>query len=455
MSYDPITGMWIDDNNQSKIENENEDVNESFKEENIVSNEEIRDQDFSSNNDSQNNYNYNYNYEETKPKNKKTKKRPFMKSVALAIILGLFAGASFQGVSIIREALIPKKTVNISTVDTSSSKSTRTSTSNTDIVSVTQNTMPSIVSITNMGLEEVQSFFFGTSVRETQSSGSGIIVGQSDEELLIVTNNHVVENSEKLTVTFVDEKSIEGDIKGTDSLNDLAIIAISLDKIEDKTIDAIKIATLGNSSDVLVGEEVIAIGNALGYGQSVTSGIISAKDRQLQDSDIKAKLIQTDAAINPGNSGGALLNSAGEVIGINVAKISSTEIESMGYAIPSDIAKPVIDELMNQKTRSKVDEDKRGKIGIKCTDVSQEASEVYGMPVGVYVSEVEKNSGASKAGLEKGDIITKIDGTTITTTKALTNRLEYYEKGESVTLTVQRISNSGKYKEKEIVIKLN
>lgn len=453
MSYDPITGMWIDDESQNNHQNENMDKNEEFNhEENIIIDEEMGSQENASNDYNQNNY----KYEEVKVKPKERKKKSFMKSIVLAIILGLFAGISFQGVSIIREAVIPKKTVNISsTVDTTTTKSNRINTSSTDIVSVTQNTMPSIVSITNMGLEEVQTFFFGTSVRETQSSGSGIIVGQSDEELLIVTNNHVVENSEKLTITFVDEKSIEGNIKGTDSLNDLAIIAIELDKIDSKTIDAIKIATLGNSADVQVGEEVIAIGNALGYGQSVTSGIISAKDRQLQDSDIKAKLLQTDAAINPGNSGGALLNSAGEVIGINVAKLSSTEVESMGYAIPSDIAKPVIDELMNQKTRSKVDENKRGKMGIRCTDVSQEASEVYGMPVGVYVSEVEKNSSASKAGLEKGDIITKIDGTTITTAKALTNRLEYYEKGENVTLTIQRISNSGKYKEKEITIKLS
>ena len=453
MSYDPITGMWIDDENQNNHQKENTDKNEEFNhEENIIIDEEVDSQENASNDYNQNNY----KYEEVKVKPKERKKKSFMKSIVLAIILGLFAGISFQGVSIIREAVIPKKTVNISsTVDTTTTKSNRINTSSTDIVSVTQNTMPSIVSITNMGLEEVQTFFFGTSVRETQSSGSGIIVGQSDEELLIVTNNHVVENSEKLTITFVDEKSIEGNIKGTDSLNDLAIIAIDLDKIDSKTIDAIKIATLGNSADVQVGEEVIAIGNALGYGQSVTSGIISAKDRQLQDSDIKAKLLQTDAAINPGNSGGALLNSAGEVIGINVAKLSSTEVESMGYAIPSDIAKPVIDELMNQKTRSKVDENKRGKMGIRCTDVSQEASEVYGMPVGVYVSEVEKNSSASKAGLEKGDIITKIDGTTITTAKALTNRLEYYEKGENVTLTIQRISNSGKYKEKEITIKLS
>ena len=453
MSYDPITGMWIDDESQNNHQNENTDKNEEFNhEEKIIIDEEVDSQENASNDYNQNNY----KYEEVKVKPKERKKKSFMKSIVLAIILGLFAGISFQGVSIIREAVIPKKTVNISsTVDTTTTKSNRINTSSTDIVSVTQNTMPSIVSITNMGLEEVQTFFFGTSVRETQSSGSGIIVGQSDEELLIVTNNHVVENSEKLTITFVDEKSIEGNIKGTDSLNDLAIIAIDLDKIDSKTIDAIKIATLGNSADVQVGEEVIAIGNALGYGQSVTSGIISAKDRQLQDSDIKAKLLQTDAAINPGNSGGALLNSAGEVIGINVAKLSSTEVESMGYAIPSDIAKPVIDELMNQKTRSKVDENKRGKMGIRCTDVSQEASEVYGMPVGVYVSEVEKNSSASKAGLEKGDIITKIDGTTITTAKALTNRLEYYEKGENVTLTIQRISNSGKYKEKEITIKLS
>ena len=326
------------------------------------------------------------------------------------------------------------------------------STVNSDIANIAKNTMPSVVSITNMSVQEVQSFFGGTQERQSESVGSGIIIGQNDSELLIVTNNHVVEGNDTLTVSFIDEASVEANVKGTDPNKDLAVVAVDLSKVEESTLDQIAVATMGDSSQIQVGETAIAIGNALGYGQSVTTGIISATGRELDGIDVK--LIQTDAAINPGNSGGALLNSKGEVIGINTAKVATDSVEGMGYAIPISEAQETIENLMNQETKTKVDEKDRGYIGIQGVDVTEDTSKMYNMPTGVYVSEVSSGGGADKAGITKGCVITAINGTSVNDMEALQEQLQYYAKGETVTLTIQVPGNNGEYTEKQVEVKL-
>lgn len=301
---------------------------------------------------------------------------------------------------------------------------------------VAENVMPSIVAITNTSVRDVQSIF-GTMQQEIPSSGSGIIVGQNDTELLIATNNHVIDAADEITVKFVDDEIIQAQLKGTDPSNDLAVIAVKLTDIPDETMSAIKVAELGDSDAISVGEQVVAIGNALGYGQSVTTGIVSALDREVQVENMVSKLIQTDAAINPGNSGGALLNMNGQVIGINSVKFASSEVEGMGYAIPVSTAKPIIEELMNQTTREKASDEERGYLGVaNPTDVTSEISERYGMPVGVYVSDVTEVSAAADAGIKKGDIITKLDGIAITSATELINKLQYYKAGETVSIEV-------------------
>ena len=321
-----------------------------------------------------------------------------------------------------------------------------------NVKEIAQNAMPSIVSITNMSVQEVQNFFGGTSQQESESAGSGIIISQNDSELLVVTNNHVVEGSDTLTVTFNDGNSVEAQIKGTDSARDLAVVAVPLDKISDDTMNAIKVATLGDSDSLKVGEPAIAIGNALGYGQSVTTGIVSATGRTIDGFD--GEYIQTDAAINPGNSGGALLNANGEVIGINSAKINSSAVEGMGFAIPISDASDVIQNLMNKETRSKVSDEERGYLGIKGYDVSEEGAQMYNMPTGVYVKEVMSGGGAEKAGLTKGSIITGFEGSSISGMSSLQEQLQYYKAGEEVTLTVQIPDKNGEYTEKEIKVTL-
>ena len=291
-----------------------------------------------------------------------------------------------------------------------------------NVADVAEDVMPSIVSITNKSVQEVQDWFSRQTYQmESESAGSGIIIGENDTELLICTNNHVVEDSDTLTVTFIDDESYEAQVKGTDKENDLAVVAVKLDDISDDTRSKIKIAKYGDSDSLRVGEQVVAIGNALGYGQSVTTGIVSALNRDITASEDGSEdsattyqdLIQTDAAINPGNSGGALLNMNGEVIGINSAKASESGVEGMGYAIPISKAMPILENLMSKQTRSKVDEDKIGYLGINGQGVSDQAVQLYNVPAGVYVTKVQSGSPADEAGLREGDIITKFDGTEV------------------------------------------
>lgn len=392
------------------------------------------------------------------PKTSKPKKG-YMKKVALvvgaAVLFGAVGGVTMQGTSYLTGKLLGKNTK--STVGTTKTVSnakltTSTSTVTSDVSDIVENTLPSIVSITNMSVQEVQNFFGGTSQQESESAGSGIIISQNDSELLVVTNNHVVEGSDTLTVTFNDGNSVEAQIKGTDSARDLAVVAVPLDKISDDTMNAIKVATLGDSDSLKVGEPAIAIGNALGYGQSVTTGIVSATGRTIDGFD--GEYIQTDAAINPGNSGGALLNANGEVIGINSAKINSSAVEGMGFAIPISDASEVIQNLMNKETRSKVSDEERGYLGIKGYDVSEEGAQMYNMPTGVYVKEVMSGGGAEKAGLTKGSIITGFEGSSISGMSSLQEQLQYYKAGEEVTLTVQIPDKNGEYTEKDIKVTL-
>ena len=392
------------------------------------------------------------------PKTSKPKKG-YMKKVALvvgaAVLFGAVGGVTMQGTSYLTGKLLGKNTK--STVGTTKTVSnakltTSTSTVTSDVSDIVENTLPSIVSITNMSVQEVQNFFGGISQQESESAGSGIILSQNDSELLVVTNNHVVEGSDTLTVTFNDGNSVEAQIKGTDSARDLAVVAVPLDKISDDTMNAIKVATLGDSDSLKVGEPAIAIGNALGYGQSVTTGIVSATGRTIDGFD--GEYIQTDAAINPGNSGGALLNANGEVIGINSAKINSSAVEGMGFAIPISDASDVIQNLMNKETRSKVSDEERGYLGIKGYDVSEEGAQMYNMPTGVYVKEVMSGGGSEKAGLTKGSIITGFEGSSISGMSSLQEQLQYYKAGEEVTLTVQIPDKNGEYTEKDIKVTL-
>ena len=386
-------------------------------------------------------------------------KKGYAKKVALvvgaAVLFGAVGGVTMQGTSYLTGKLLGKNTK--STVGTTKTVSnakltTSTSTVTSDVSDIVENTLPSIVSITNMSVQEVQNFFGGISQQESESAGSGIIIIQNDSELLVVTNNHVVEGSDTLTVTFNDGNSVEAQIKGTDSARDLAVVAVPLDKISDDTMNAIKVATLGDSDSLKVGEPAIAIGNALGYGQSVTTGIVSATGRTIDGFD--GEYIQTDAAINPGNSGGALLNANGEVIGINSAKINSSAVEGMGFAIPISDASDVIQNLMNKETRSKVSDEERGYLGIKGYDVSEEGAQMYNMPTGVYVKEVMSGGGAEKAGLTKGSIITGFEGSSISSMSSLQEQLQYYKAGEEVTLTVQIPDKNGEYTEKDIKVTL-
>lgn len=386
-------------------------------------------------------------------------KKGYAKKVALvvgaAVLFVAVGGVTMQGTSYLTGKLLGKNTK--STVGTTKTVSnakltTSTSTVTSDVSDIVENTLPSIVSITNMSVQEVQNFFGGISQQESESAGSGIIISQNDSELLVVTNNHVVEGSDTLTVTFNDGNSVEAQIKGTDSARDLAVVAVPLDKISDDTMNAIKVATLGDSDSLKVGEPAIAIGNALGYGQSVTTGIVSATGRTIDGFD--GEYIQTDAAINPGNSGGALLNANGEVIGINSAKINSSAVEGMGFAIPISDASDVIQNLMNKETRSKVSDEERGYLEIKGYDVSEEGAQMYNMPTGVYVKEVMSGGGAEKAGLTKGSIITGFEGSSISGMSSLQEQLQYYKAGEEVTLTVQIPDKNGEYTEKDIKVTL-
>ena len=330
-----------------------------------------------------------------------------------------------------------------------------------DVSEVVDQVMPSIVSITSMSVEEVRSFFGGTYEQQSKGAGTGIIIGKTDTELLIVTNNHVVAGSDTLTVAFTDESTVEANIKGTDAQYDVAVIAVPIENISDDTLDAISVATLGDSTSLKVGEPAIAIGNALGYGQSVTTGVISALNRSVsmtneetgdtQESGVK--LIQTDAAINPGNSGGALLNMKGELIGINSAKYADSAVEGMGYAIPISKAKPILEELMNRETREKVDSSKKGYLGVSLANLTTEAIEMYNMPTGAFVRSVEDDSPAQEAGICKGDIIVKFDGQKVSDGDDLLDKLQYYKSGEKIEAVIARATN-GEYEENTIELTL-
>ena len=390
------------------------------------------------------------------PKPKKKFPKKAIAVAGFAVMFGVIGGLTFQGTNYITGKLLGTTSTKEETKSTKTVANTQLTTSKTavssDVSDIVDATLPSIVSITNMSVQQVQDFFGGIRQQESKSAGSGIIISQNDTELLIVTNNHVVEGSETLTVTFVDETSVEALIKGTDSARDLAVVAVPLEKIPDETMDAIKLATLCDSDGIKVGEPAIAIGNALGYGQSVTMGIVSATERTISGYD--GTYIQTDAAINPGNSGGALLNINGEVIGINSAKINASEVEGMGFAIPISDTTDIIENLMNKETRSKVSEAERGYLGIKGYDVTEEGAQMYNMPTGVFIAEVIDGGGAKDAGLTKGMIITEFDGSSVDDMETLKGLLEYYKVGEEVSVKVQVPEKNGEYTEQEVTVKL-
>lgn len=339
----------------------------------------------------------------------------------------------------------------------------------TGVVDVAAEVMPAVVSITNKSVQEVQDLYgmygryfgFGYGNRgrsytyESESRGSGIIIGQNEDELLICTNNHVIEDASEITVGFVDDEVYEATLKGADEDNDLAVVSVDLSELSDDTLSQIKVAKIGNSDELLVGQQVVAIGNALGYGQSVTTGIVSALNRTIEmDGYDNTKLIQTDAAINGGNSGGALLDMNGHVIGINSAKVAASGVEGMGYAIPISYAQPILEELMNRKTRTEVvDEADSAYMGISGEDVSEELASLYGIPKGIFLREVEEGSPADTAGLHKGDIISKFDGSSVSSMNELREMLAYYAAGEEVTLTISR-ANDGLYEESQVSLTL-
>lgn len=330
----------------------------------------------------------------------------------------------------------------------------------TDVSQVVEDAMPSVVAVASTAVYQMPDFGFGwffgggSQSYEVPSSGSGIIIGENDTELLIVTNNHMVQDTVSLKITFVDDTAVDAAVKGTDTDTDLAVISIPLDQIPQETKEKIAVARLGDSDGLKVGQGVIAIGNALGYGQSVTVGYVSALNREIKTSDGNTRvLLQTDAAINPGNSGGALLNMKGEVIGINAAKYSSTEVEGIGYAIPVSGVQDILDELMNRKTRSEVAEEKRGYLGIQGTTVDEDAAAAFGMPKGVYVYKILKDGAAADSQLREKDIITKLDGMTVKSMQELQKLLKGYESGETIELLVQR-QEDGQYKEIQIPVTL-
>ena len=406
----------------------------------------------------------------TPKKKKEHKKMPKAVAVTgLALMFGVVSSATFLttnyvGTKVLKLGTTQKSTSTTSTsAVTSNASLTKTSSVVTsDVSSVVENVMPSIVSITNMSVQEVQNYFGGTSKQESESAGTGIIISQNDSELLVVTNNHVVAGSDTLTVTFADGNSVEANIKGTDSEYDVAVVAVPLDSISEDTKKAISVATLGDSTELKVGEPAIAIGNALGYGQSVTTGVISALNRSVSETDqttgemteSSVKLIQTDAAINPGNSGGALVNASGEVIGINSSKLVGDSVEGVGYAIPISDVSDLIENLMNQETKTKVAEADQGAIGIKGMSVSTEYSQQLNMPEGVYVSEVTKGGGAEKAGMTRGCIVTGINGTTVSSMDDLQEQLQYYAKSDEVELTIQVPQSNGEYQEQSVNVTL-
>ena len=385
------------------------------------------------------------------------------KFAAMALAFGVLASTAFQGSNYLYNkanggtvTATDKAELNIaSAVSSSSTDAAGTDTdSSASVSTIAEAAMPSLVAITNKGVQEMQSMFGQTQAYESESSGSGIIIGKTDTELLMVTNNHVVSGAQDLSVGFMDESVAEAAVKGTDADHDIAVIAVKLSDLSEDTLSAIKVIEIGSSSNLEVGEQVVAIGNALGYGQSVTTGIVSALNREVTIDNTANTLIQTDAAINPGNSGGALLNMSGQLVGINSAKYSDTSVEGMGYAIPVDDVVDIIENLMNRQVRTeKAAEGERGFLGISGQDVTSEVSQAYDMPKGVYITSVETGSAAEQVGLQKGDIITKFDGTSVSALADLKEQLAYYKTGEQVKITYSTREN-GQYAEKTATVTL-
>lgn len=389
---------------------------------------------------------------------------------AAAVLFGTVSGGVMTGVNVIGSRLAGLQVANAAessqaatqaaapalttAKDNGNTPAPTTVSAVSDVSGIVEAAMPSVVAINDTMTVQQRDFFGMPQTYEAKSSGSGIIVAKSDTELLIATNNHVVEGASDLKVTFVDNKDVSAAVKGTDSATDLAIVAVQLSDIPADTMSQIKVATMGDSDQIKVGQQVVAIGNALGYGQSVTVGYVSALDREITDEKgISHSFIQTDAAINPGNSGGALLDLNGNVIGINAAKTASTEVEGMGFAIPISKAQDILTTLMTKKTRVAVAEDAQGTLGIRVTNIDASTSKEYGMPVGVYVYQIMEDGAAAKSDLKEKDIITKFDGQSVTSMEELTRMLTYYESGSTVTLTVQSLVN-GAYVEHEVQVTL-
>ena len=400
---------------------------------------------------------------ETKTGTEKKKKEMTLQKkwgmvVAMALVFGLIAGGTMYGVNAAANRLYSQN--HISQTDTTEAS---TSESSSGVAQVADNAMPSVVTISTMSVEEMRSFFGGTQQYEVEGAGTGVIIGENDTELLIATNNHVVEGASSLSVGFIDESTVSAEIKGTDAENDLAVISVKLSDISTDTMNQIKIASIGDSDKLQLGEQVVAIGNALGYGQSVTSGYVSALNHDLSLTDESGNtinstgLIQTDAAINPGNSGGALLNMNGELIGINEAKSgttsSGTTVDNIGFAIPINKAQESLQNLMNQETREKVSEDQASYIGIQGASVSSDEQEKFSIPAGVVVASVVEDGPAAQAGIQEGDIITELDGRSVSSIEGLQDTLQYYAAGETVDIVVQRADN-GSYQEQTLSITL-
>lgn len=409
-----------------------------------------------------NQFQNNYSQGENNHQKKSKKITKVIAVIGLAIIFGIVSSGVFLSTSYIGTNILGLNKNSNSDVKTSTTAVTKSSSVVTsDVSSIVNDVMPSVVAITNMSVQEVQNFWGQTSQYQSESCGTGIIIAKTDNELLIVTNNHVIADNESLTVTFDDDTSVDADVKGTDPEHDLAVIAVPLNQVSSETMEKIAVATLGDSTALQVGEPAIAIGNAMGYGQSVTTGVISAVNRESTTTDEQTgeteetgvKLIQTDAAINPGNSGGPLVNANGEVIGINSSKLASTTVEGMGYAIPISDVSDIIDNLMNQETKHKVSEEKKGYLGVKGYDVTEESAKKYNMPTGVYVAEIVKGGGAEEAGITKGNVITALNGTTVNSMEELQKELGYYESGKTVSVTIQVPENNGEWTEKTVDVK--
>lgn len=405
-------------------------------------------------------------HQETSKQKRKHKRSMnlYAKVICCAILFGAISGGMVLGSFMIGKNAV-KTTASSTTLETNAAKLSTSSGSKNGsssssgdtytVAQIAEQCKSSVVAITNQSVQEVQTMF-GTMQQQSTGSGSGVIIGKNDTELLIATNNHVVSGAESLTVCFNDDKDavFDAKIKGTDADNDLAVIAIKLSDISEDVLNSISVATLGDSTQMEVGDQVVAIGNALGFGQSVTSGVISALDREVTIDDTTATLMQTDAAINPGNSGGALFNMKGEVIGINSAKYASDQVEGMGFAIPMAKAQGIIENLMNQETRDKLTSD-YGFLNITGQDVSSDVAEMYGIPEGVYVSGTTDGGAAANAGIQKGDIITKLGNTTITSISQLKEELQYYKAGETVEITLQRNSDNKGYQEQTVKVTLD